>query len=55
MRIKRRINKKRFLDKILSDLLGGYSKENLKSAQFLPFVKIAIKQAKGLDLDTKER
>lgn len=52
----KKINKqKRQLEKSLSDLLGGYSKSNLNADSFLPFVKMAIQQAKSLDLNPKER
>ena len=43
-------SKKRFVDKVLSDLLEeGYSKSNPKPERFLPFVDNAIERAKALD------
>ncbi|MCU0447849.1 MAG: RloB family protein [Microscillaceae bacterium] len=50
------VNKnKNFIDKVLEDLLSGYNKTNLKMEEFTPFIKLAIKQAKSLDINLKDR
>jgi len=52
----RKINKnKRFLERELSNLIGGYTKGVIKPDVFLPKVKTAIKQAKQIDKSYKIR
>ncbi len=43
-------SKKRFLEKELSQILGGYKKEQIQPEKFLPYVKRAVQQAKLLQL-----
>ncbi|MDI9365363.1 MAG: RloB family protein [Flavobacterium sp.] len=52
----KKVNKnKRFLEKELSNLLGGYTKGVIKKDLILPNVKTAIKQAKQIDKQFKTR
>ena len=50
-----KVNKKRrFIDKELSNVLGGYNKKNLKFENFESGIQNAIKRAKELETDNVE-
>jgi hypothetical protein len=52
----KKVNKnKRFLEKELSNLLGGYTKGVINGELILPNVKTAIKQAKQIDKQYEKR
>jgi hypothetical protein len=56
IRDNKKVNKnKRFLEKELSNILGGYTKGIIKKELILPNVKTAIKQAKQLDKQYESR
>ncbi|MDO9613658.1 MAG: RloB domain-containing protein [Bacteroidota bacterium] len=46
-------SKKRFIEKELSSLLGGYNKNNLRFERFEPGIKDAIRRAKELSYDNE--
>ena len=50
-----KVNKnRRFIDKELSDLLGGYNKKKIKFEKFEPGINLAIERAKKLTTDNTE-
>lgn len=44
-----------FIDEELRKHLKGYNKSNLRTEEFIPFIKLAIQQAKALDLTPNDR
>ncbi len=48
-------NKRNYTDEKLKNLLKSYNKANLKTEDFMPYIKQAIQQAKSLDLNPSDR
>ena len=50
----KRQGKKRYLEKELSDIFGGYKKDHIKFERFLPYIDLAIEQEKNFSEEINE-